>query len=64
MLKSILKKSIINGTLTPAILNSSDPALMIKCSSPGKLATELKQFDNTRDLLEKILNQLLEEVTV
>ena len=37
---------------------------MIKCSSPGKLATELKQFDNTRDLLEKILNQLLEEVTV
>ena len=63
-LKSILKKSVINGAPTPTILNSSDPALVTECPNPGKLATELKQFDNTRDLLGRILNQLLKGVTV
>ena len=63
-LKSILKKSVINSAPTPAILNSSDPALATEHPSPGKLATELKQFNNTRDLLEKILNQPLEGVTI
>ena len=62
--KSILKKSVMNGAPTPAILNSSDPALVTECPGPGKLATELKQFDNTGDLLGKILNQPLEGVTV
>ena len=64
MLKSILKKSVINGTPTPAILNSSDPALVTEHPDSVKLATELKQFNNTRDLLEKILNQLLKGVTI
>ena len=64
VLKSILKKSVINGTPTPAILNSSDPALATEHPGPRKLATELKQFDNTGDLLGRILNQLLEGVTV
>ena len=63
-LKSILKKSIINGTPTPTILNSSDPAPVTECPGPGKLATELKQFNNTGDLLGRILNQLLEGVTI
>ena len=54
----------MNGTPTPAILNSSDPAPATECPSPGKLATKLKQFDNTGDLLGKILNQLLKGVTV
>ena len=62
--KSILKKSVTNGAPTPAILNSSDPALATEHSDPGKLATELKQFNNIRDLLGKILNQLLERVTI
>ena len=64
VLKSILKKSVINGTPTPTILNSSDPAPATEHPDPGKLATKLKQFDNTRDLLRKILNQLLEGVTI
>ena len=64
VLKSILKKSVMNSTPTPAILNSSDPALVTEHPGPGKLATKLKQFDNTRDLLKKILNQLLKGVTV
>ena len=63
-LKSILKKSVINGAPTPTILNSSDPAPATEHPDPGKLATELKQFNNTRDLLGRILNQLLEGVTV
>ena len=54
----------MDGTPTPTILNLSGPAPATECPSPGKLATKLKQFDNTRDLLEKILNQLLEGVTV
>ena len=54
----------MNSAPTPAILNSSDPALVTEHPDPRKLATELKQFNNTRDLLEKILNQLLEGVTV
>ena len=62
--KSILKKSVTDGTPTPTILNSSDPAPATEHPDPGKLATELKQFDNTRDLLGRILNQLLEGVTV
>ena len=64
VLKSILKKSVTNGTPTPTILNSSDPALVTEHPSPGKLATKLKQFNNTRDLLGRILNQPLEEVTI
>ena len=63
-LKSILKKSVMNSTPTPTILNSSDPAPVTEHPGPGKLATELKQFDNTGDLLGRILNQLLEGVTV
>ena len=63
-LKSILKKSVTDGAPTPTILNSSDPALVTECPGPGKLATELKQFNNTRDLLGKILNQPLKGVTV
>ena len=62
--KSILKKSVMDGTPTPTILNLSGPALVTECPGPGKLATELKQFDNTGDLLGKILNQLLKGVTV
>ena len=63
-LKSILKKSVMDGAPTPTILNSSGPAPVTEHPGPGKLATELKQFNNTRDLLGKILNQLLEGVTV
>ena len=63
-LKSILKKSVMDGAPTPTILNSSGPALVIEHPDPGKLVTELKQFDNTRNLLVKILNQLLKGVTV
>ena len=64
VLKSILKKSVMDGALTPTILNLSGPALATEHPGPEKLATELKQFDNTRDLLGKILNQPLEGVTV
>ena len=62
--KSILKKSVMDGAPTPTILNSSGPTLVTEHPGPGKLATELKQFDNTGDLLEKILNQLLKGVTI
>ena len=62
--KSILKKSVTDGAPTPTILNSSGPAPATERPGPGKLATELKQFDNTGDLLGKILNQPLEGVTV
>ena len=63
-LKSILKKSVTDSAPTPIILNLSGPAPATEHPGPGKLATELKQFNNTRDLLGKILNQLLEGVTI
>ena len=42
VLKSILKKSVMDGTPTPTILNLSGPAPATECPSPGKLATKLK----------------------
>ena len=54
----------MDGAPTPTILNSSGPAPVTEHPGPEKLATELKQFNNTGDLLGEILNQPLKGVTI
>lgn len=63
--KSILKKPAVSNTsTTPTAPPSSGPVSSTERPVPEKLANKLKQSDNTGDLLEKILNQPLEGVTV